>query len=62
METSGIFTTAREAPVLTANGDNTSTVVISVVENRAREISICKIDTRNVILMQQFLPIARLLC
>lgn len=25
-----------------------STVVISVVENRAREICICKVDTQNV--------------
>ena len=53
METSGIFgsasrTTSVTAPVTDMMDIENGAIVISVVENRAREICICKINTRNV--------------
>ena len=53
METSGIFgsasrTTSVAAPVTDMVDIENGAIVISVVENRAREICICKINTRNV--------------
>ena len=49
MEVQGIFasTTGNLADSTIEGGDHS--VVISVVENRAREICICKMDTLNVI-------------
>ena len=48
MEDQGIFASpyGKLAGVEIEGGDHS--VVISVVENRAREISICKIDTQSV--------------
>lgn len=48
MDVQGIFasTTGNLVDSSIEGGDHS--VVVSVVENRAREICICKIDTRNV--------------
>lgn len=47
MEAKGIFEV--KSSIKSVENGNSNTIVISIVENRSREISLCKIETENVI-------------
>ena len=55
MESSGIFCDEGNQLLHQARGIDDKSIIISVVENRAREVCICKIDSSNSSIMEIFM-------